>query len=145
MVRVDFHASTGPGGTESRQDRIRLKNLLRGAERQLAERRGCDRTQRRFPSPARLCWRRATSWQHQSDGLAVFVTGGEFHRYRVPLRFQERVTVAKRFQLAALPPAEIKTCWTGRRPTRASARRAAYAMNSAELPAAAPAAAICRF
>ena len=43
-------------------------------------------------------------WQHQSDGLAVFASDGQFERFRVPLRLEELVIVARRFQLKPLFP-----------------------------------------
>lgn len=43
-------------------------------------------------------------WQYQSDGLAIFLTNGFLHYYRVPLVFEELVVVAKRFHLKPLLP-----------------------------------------
>lgn len=91
-------------GAETQQDRIRLKNLLREAERQLVEAGLRTPDAAAILEPGHALLAESDFWQHQSDGLAVFAHRGEFHRYRVPLRFQERVTVAKRFQLKPLFP-----------------------------------------
>lgn len=91
-------------GAETQQDRIRLKNLLREAERQLVEAGLRTPDAAAILEPGHALLAESDFWQHQSDGLAVFAHRGEFHRYRVPLRFQERVAVAKRFQLKPLFP-----------------------------------------
>ncbi len=45
-----------------------------------------------------------TFWRHQSDGLAVFLSGDYFTYYRVPINFDELVTVNKKFDLKPLLP-----------------------------------------
>lgn len=91
-------------GTEMQQDPIRLKNLLREAENQLlaAGLRQPDVSSMLEPARALLADR--DFWQHQSDGLAVFASTGQFACYRVPLRLEELVIVARRFQLKPLFP-----------------------------------------
>jgi hypothetical protein len=91
-------------GTEMQQDPIRLKNLLREAENQLlaAGLRRPDVSSMLEPAEALLA--DGDFWQHQSDGLAVFASEGQFERFRVPLRLVELVIVARRFQLKPLFP-----------------------------------------
>jgi hypothetical protein len=86
------------------QDPIRLKNLLREAENQLlaAGLRRPDVSSLLEPAEALLA--DGDFWQHQSDGLAVFASEGQFERFRVPLRLVELVIVARRFQLKPLFP-----------------------------------------
>jgi hypothetical protein len=43
-------------------------------------------------------------WQHQSDGLAIFLTTNRVRRYRLPLNFEEFVTVMDRFHIKPLLP-----------------------------------------
>jgi len=91
-------------GTEMQQDPIRLKNLLREAENQLpaAGLRRPDVSS--LLGPAEALFADSDFWQHQSDGLAVFASEGQFERFRVPLRLEELVIVARRFQLKPLFP-----------------------------------------
>ena len=43
-------------------------------------------------------------WQHQSDGLAIFISSNRVHRYRLPLNFEEFVTVINHFHIKPLLP-----------------------------------------
>jgi hypothetical protein len=43
-------------------------------------------------------------WQHQSDGLAIFLTSNRVRHYRLPLNFEEFVTVMDRFHIKPLLP-----------------------------------------
>jgi len=43
-------------------------------------------------------------WQHQSDGLAVFITKDVYYYYRLPISFNELVVVSDRFHLKPLIP-----------------------------------------
>lgn len=43
-------------------------------------------------------------WQHQNNGLAIFVSEGVFHYYRLPLNFDELAVVTDHFHLKPLLP-----------------------------------------
>ena len=43
-------------------------------------------------------------WQHQSDGLAIFLSGDKLFAYRLPVVFQELAVVANRFHLKPVLP-----------------------------------------
>ena len=43
-------------------------------------------------------------WQHQSDGLAVFLSADTFHFFRLPIRFDELVVIVNRFHVKPLLP-----------------------------------------
>jgi hypothetical protein len=43
-------------------------------------------------------------WQHQSEGLAIFLSDGFFKTLRLPQRFEELVVVARNFHLKPLLP-----------------------------------------
>ena len=43
-------------------------------------------------------------WQHQSDGLAIFLSSNRARRYRLPLNFAELVVVADHFHISPLLP-----------------------------------------
>jgi len=101
---VSIFLPTHRTGIQQQQDPIRLKNLLREAEQQLlaAELRKPAASALLEPVAALLA--EHDFWQHQSDGLAVFATSGQFRCYRVPLPLEESVLVARRFQLKPLLP-----------------------------------------
>jgi hypothetical protein len=102
-VCVSIYLPTHRLGTETQQDPIRFKNLLREAEEQLIKSglRGQD---------ARDLLERAKEldeykfWQHQSGGLAIFISTNLFSYYCLPINFQELVVVTDRFHLKPLLP-----------------------------------------
>jgi hypothetical protein len=98
---VSIYMPTHKLGTQTQQDPIRFKNLLKEAEDKLIE------TGMR-PQDARDMLARAQElddyqfWQHQSDGLAIFIADNFFSYYQVPLNFDELVVVTDRFHLKPL-------------------------------------------
>jgi hypothetical protein len=101
---VSMFLPTHRSGPETRQDPIRLKNLLRQAEERLRNnglRRADAKT---FLEPARKLLDDRVFWQHQSDGLAVFASPKTFHSYRLPFSFTELVVVTDRFHVKPLLP-----------------------------------------
>jgi hypothetical protein len=101
---VSIQMPTHRAGPGIRQDPIRLKNLLREAERQLGPRGiGADDAARLLAPAHRLTEDRAF-WRHQAEGLAVFTAPDFFRAYPAPRPFLERVTVADRFHVVQLLP-----------------------------------------
>lgn len=98
---VSIYLPTHKLGTQTQQDPIRFKNLVKAAEDKLIE------TGMR-PQDVRDLLARVTElddyqfWQHQSDGLAIFVAENFFSYYQVPLNFDELVVVSDRFHLKPL-------------------------------------------
>ena len=90
---------TARGGEETRQGPIRLKNLLKKAEKQLTGRGLKTQECREFLEPAQKLCENAGFWLHQGSGLAVFRSPGMFQYYRLPIRFDELVVVTDRFHL----------------------------------------------
>ena len=43
-------------------------------------------------------------WQHQSAGLAIFITSNRVRRYRLPLNFAELMVVTDHFHISPLLP-----------------------------------------
>ena len=43
-------------------------------------------------------------WQHQSDGLAIFLSSNRVRRYRLPLNFEELMVVTDHFHIKPLLP-----------------------------------------
>ncbi len=94
---LSIYMPTLRSGREVRQNPIRFKNAMKQASAQLAA-RGMDGSEiRRVLGKASGLERDDDWWQHQSDGMAMFLTADHFACYRVPLSFEERVNVGKRF------------------------------------------------
>lgn len=101
---VSIFMSTHRAGQETRQDPIRFKNLLRLAEQSMANRGIVNGSADTHLQPAQNLIRDHEFWQHQSDGLAVFIGDGFFQTYRVPFHFAENVVVDSAFHLIPLLP-----------------------------------------
>lgn len=101
---VSMFIPTVKHGNGTEQNHIRFKNVLREADKRLTERhmRPSDRT--RFLSPAQEYLNEDEMWEHQSDGLAVFLAQGVFETWRVPLALEELVVDGKRFHIKPLLP-----------------------------------------
>lgn len=101
---VSMFLPTHRGGAETTQDPVRLKNLLRQAEDQLEHGAMRPVEARELLEPARRLLDDYGFWQHQSDGLALYVAPGRFHSYRVPISLPERVVAGPHFCLKPLLP-----------------------------------------
>jgi hypothetical protein len=99
-VCVSIYMPTYAAGTETRQNAIRFKNLLKQAAAKLAE---LD-----IPHSSALLQPALEldeeDWQHQDIGFALFLTEGFFRAFRVPLTFPELVVVNEQFHLKPLIP-----------------------------------------
>jgi len=102
--RVSAFLPTHEVGAATRQDHIRLSNLLDTAERSLLEDLGRT-TARRIVEPGRRLLRDHDFWLHQSRGLAVFLGPNVgIRQYRLPITVRERVIVSDRFHVKPLLP-----------------------------------------
>ena len=101
---VSIYLSTHRTGKETQQDPIRLKNLLKEAENQLSARGVSTRDMQEMLEPASNLLQDLVFWQHQSDGLAIFLSANGVRHYRLPLIFEELVTVEDRFYVKPLMP-----------------------------------------
>ena len=91
-------------GPETQQDPIRLKNLIREAEENLIARGLRAPEAKELLGPAEKLLRDGFFRQHQSDGLAMFLSLGVFHCYLLPFVFEELVIVTDRFHIKPLLP-----------------------------------------
>ena len=91
-------------GREAQQDPIRLKNLLGEAEKRLSARGVSTRDVQKMLEPASKFLQDSYFWQHQSDGLAIFLSSNRVRRYRLPLNFEEFVAVMDHFHIKPLLP-----------------------------------------
>jgi hypothetical protein len=101
---VSIFMPTHRAGEQMRQDPIRLKNLIREAQRRLADTGLTSRETKELLKPIKELLRGDFFWQHQSDGLAIFSSAGLFRFYRLPLSFDELVVVTHRFHIKPLLP-----------------------------------------
>ena len=101
---ISIYMPTHRAGRDQQQDPIRLKNFMSDAEKKLLEfgvrRLEVDENLR--PADELLLDR--DFWQHQGDGLAVFLTDGYAKFYRLPARFEENVVVSNSFYVKPLLP-----------------------------------------
>ena len=101
---VSLYMPTHRSGPETRQDPVRLKNLIRRAEERLVA-AGIRRPDAgEVLRPARELIEDEAFWQHQSEGLALFLRAGWSRWYRLPLSFEDMVMVSDRFRVSALLP-----------------------------------------
>ena len=101
---VSLYMPTHRVGREQQQDPIRLKNLLAEAETKLLA-NGIRRPEvQQLMQPAEeLLWNK-DFWQHQADGLAIFLTN-DFHKvYRLPVTFEELLMTGTSFHIKPLLP-----------------------------------------
>lgn len=101
---VSIFLPTHVRGAEIRQDPIRLKNLAAEARNKL-ESAGVGRAEAdELLAPALALVEKYEFWQHQDQGLALFLAGDEAHRYRIPLPLAEQVVVGPGFHVRPLLP-----------------------------------------
>ncbi|MBD6614847.1 hypothetical protein FNW02_02985 [Komarekiella sp. 'clone 1'] len=98
---VSIYMPTYKMSTETLQNPIRFKNLIRDAEEKLIENGLRPQEARDLLLPAQEL-NEYNFWQYQSDGLAVFISKNFFSYYTVPIDFQELVVVTERFHLKPL-------------------------------------------
>jgi len=101
---VSIYMPTHRTGTEAQQDPIRLKNLLSEAEKHLSAQGVGTRAVQKMLDPASMLLQDPNFWQHQSDGLAIFLSSNRVRRYRLPLNFEELVVVTDHFHINPLLP-----------------------------------------
>lgn len=90
-------------GDQTQQNPIRFKNLIKQVEAQLQEYPLRHTNALELLQPA-LELDKEDFWQHQDEGLAIFVAEDFFRYYRLPLQFDELVVVSDRFHLKPLLP-----------------------------------------
>jgi hypothetical protein len=104
QASVSIFMPTHRAGAEVQQDPIRLKNLLNQAEEALIVMGLRSPVARSLLEPAQELQEDHEFWQHQSGGLAIFLSSGFFRAYRLPFEFDELVVVTDRFHVKPLLP-----------------------------------------
>jgi len=101
---VSLYMPTHRLGREQQQDPVRLKNLLAKAETELlANGLRRPKVQKLMQPAEELLWDKGF-WQHQSDGLAMFLANEFFVRYCLPAGFEELLIITKSFHTKPLVP-----------------------------------------
>ena len=93
----------GPG-LETRQNSIRLKNLVERAEKRFRAEGAQAATTQQVLSPARDLVRDSSFWRTSAAGLALYLADDFFQPFRVPLEFPERLEIARHFELSPVLP-----------------------------------------
>jgi len=101
---VSIVMPTHTAGRDTREDPIRLRNLVREAEERFVEAGGRRPDIRQRLEPLVALEQNAEFWEHQGRGLAVFVADSP-RIVRTPIRLEELVTIGPRFYLKPLLPA----------------------------------------
>lgn len=101
---VSIYMPTHQAGKDTRENPIRFKNLLREAERQLADVGLREREFGPLLTPARALLDDNPFWQNQRAGLALFLYGGEMQHYRLPYAPDELAAVSQHAHLKPLLP-----------------------------------------
>lgn len=99
---ISLYLPTHRGGPETRQDPIRLKNLIQQASERLKDAGQNEIEAKRLLRPATDRLQDNEFWAHQSDGLAMFLADDEVAEFRLPDSFIERAVVASTFHLTPL-------------------------------------------
>jgi hypothetical protein len=101
---VSIFLPTHRAGRETQQDPIRLRNLLRTAELQLQEREMRTPEITALLQPAQALLEGGVFWQHQQDGLALFLAASDFHIYQLPYSVDEQVVVDSTYYFTPVLP-----------------------------------------
>lgn len=102
-VSLSLYLPTVKAGAETQQNPIRFKNLIKQAEARLQE-CGLSHTEAvDFLKPA-MDLDQNDFWQHQDEGLAIFLANGFLRYFCMPLGFDELVVAGDRFHLKPLMP-----------------------------------------
>ncbi|MGB3493332.1 MAG: hypothetical protein WBA57_11425 [Elainellaceae cyanobacterium] len=98
---ISIYAPMERLGSETQQNPIRLKNLVRQAVEKLLALGLHEQDTKELLQPL---YELATYdfWQHQSDGLAIFLSSNQFRYYCLPISFPELTVVGDRFHLKPL-------------------------------------------
>lgn len=101
---VSIYMPTHRTGREQQQDPIRLKNLLTRAEEELKAYDMRTPEAQAILSPAENLLSDPDFWQHQSDGLAIFLADDFALNFRLPQSFDELLRINRRFHTKPMLP-----------------------------------------
>lgn len=100
---ISFYLPTSRAGQEQ-EDRIRYKNTLSKVKNQLISTGLSSKEADHMLREASTKIDDTEFWQHQSDGLAVFICGGNTNFYTLPVDFENYVFVGDHLYLKPIIP-----------------------------------------
>jgi hypothetical protein len=103
-AHVSIFMPTYRAGREIRQNRIRLKNLLREAEKQLLEMGFRMPDAHALLEPSERLLGPADFWLYPGDGLAMFLSADSAYEYSLPMRLKKKLVIGDRFHVKPLLP-----------------------------------------
>jgi hypothetical protein len=95
---------THRAGPDTQQDPIRFRNLLREVERRLQDDGMGRRNVEAFLQPAQALLEDGEFWRHQQEGLALYLSDGDFHTYRLPYAVDEQAIISQSYYTKPLLP-----------------------------------------
>jgi hypothetical protein len=98
---VSIYLPTQKAGSEIRQNHIRFKNLIREAEERLTAMSIRNTEAVDFLLPA-MELDESDFWEHQKQGLVIFISRNVFRYYCLPIEFTELVVVSEQFHIKPL-------------------------------------------
>jgi hypothetical protein len=103
-LAVSFYLPTQRAGKPTRENSIRMKNRIIEVRQQLDGRGWDPKDIDELLAPALDLLEDYDFWQHQKDGLAMFMADGEEHRLQVERDLPDLSVVGSRFHLKPLIP-----------------------------------------
>ena len=101
---ISIFLPTHRAGQDTQQDPIRFKNLLRDAEKQLLDSAMGPREVSALLQPAQALLDDSNFWNHQRDGLAVFLAAEDFHYYQLPFSVEELLIISEAYYVKPVLP-----------------------------------------
>lgn len=103
-VCVSLYMPTHRTGRQQQQDPIRFRNLVNETKKKLCEIGFRQPDAEKFLYLLNSYFSAGDFWQHQSDGLAVFLSTNFSRTYRLPSSFDELLVISKYFHIKPLLP-----------------------------------------
>lgn len=101
-VSISIYLPTEVADFDVDKGRIRLKNLIGEARRELEGKDFSPKDIDKILSPAKKFLDDHKFWSHQREGLAIFLSENNFYYYKLPISFDEMVVVSNRFHIKPL-------------------------------------------
>ncbi|MBE9079011.1 hypothetical protein IQ241_17195 [Romeria aff. gracilis LEGE 07310] len=101
---LSIYMPTQVAGPETRQNPIRFKNQLSRAEQLLMQEGLSEEETAEFLKPIVRLEEDYAFWQHQGQGLALFLAAGQTLTYQLPIAVESLVTVTPQPQVKPLLP-----------------------------------------
>jgi hypothetical protein len=101
---LTIYLPTFKSGNDAQQNPIRFRNLVKKSKDLLSTSQHTTHSLKVAVDNAAKLIDDPEFWQHQNNGLAIFINPNQTSIFRLPLRFSESVTVNRHFELKPLLP-----------------------------------------